>query len=132
VVRSEKSTRGDQYEAEDYWARDSRFNASCVAYVRSGRTFPVLSTPHRSDCEAIRIHSRREHLEGGEPAVLVLESTDSPRGIRFKELGIEAKVGKGKTSEIAFTPDKIGTFVGRCSVFCRSACGAMVLTLNVT
>ena len=54
-------------------------------------------------------------LKGGGPAVLVRKSTDVPRGIWFKELGIEAKTGKGKTSEIAFTPHKIGTWVGCCA-----------------
>jgi hypothetical protein len=107
VVQSEKSTRGYQYEAEDYWARDSRFNASCGAYVRSGRTFPV--PPPRIEVTAKRFEFTpgESTWKGGEPAVLVLKSTDVPRGIRFKELCIEAKAGKGKTTEIAFLPDKI-------------------------
>jgi cytochrome c oxidase subunit 2 len=70
-------------------------------------------------------------LKKGEPVVLVLTSADVAHGIRFKELGIETKVGKGQTSELAFTPDKTGTFVGHCSVFCGSGHGTMVLTLHV-
>src|SRR5579863_2610589 len=70
-------------------------------------------------------------LKKGEPVVLVLKSADVPHGIRFRELGIEAKAGKGQTSELAFTPDKAGTFVGHCSVFCGSGHGAMTLTLVV-
>ena len=70
-------------------------------------------------------------LKKGESVVLVLKSVDVAHGIRFKELGIETKAGKGQTSELAFTPDKTGTFVGHCSVFCGSGHGTMTLTLHV-
>jgi cytochrome c oxidase subunit 2 len=70
-------------------------------------------------------------LKKGEPVVLVLKSVDVAHGIHFKELGIETKAGKGQTSELAFTPDKTGTFVGHCSVFCGSGHGSMTLTLKV-
>jgi cytochrome c oxidase subunit 2 len=70
-------------------------------------------------------------LKKGEPVLLVLTSADVAHGIRFKELGIETKVGKGQTSELAFTPEKVGTFVGHCSVFCGSGHGGMTLTLHV-
>ena len=70
-------------------------------------------------------------LKKGEPVVLVLTSADVAHGLRFKELGIETKVGKGQTSELAFTPDKTGTFLGHCSVFCGSGHGGMTLTLHV-
>src|SRR5271165_4300176 len=62
-------------------------------------------------------------LRKGEPVVLLLKSADVAHGIRFKELGVEARVAKGQTSELAFTPDKAGTFVGHCSVFCGSGHG---------
>jgi cytochrome c oxidase subunit 2 len=70
-------------------------------------------------------------LKKGEPVVLVLKSADVPHGVRFKELGVEASAGKGQTVEAAFTPNKTGTFVGHCSVFCGSGHGGMTLTLNV-
>lgn len=70
-------------------------------------------------------------LHKGEPVVLVLKSVDVAHGIRFKELGVAGKVSKGGTAEIAFTPDKMGTFVGHCSVFCGSGHGEMTLTLHV-
>jgi cytochrome c oxidase subunit 2 len=66
-----------------------------------------------------------------EPVVLVLKSMDVAHGIRFKELGIETKVNKGQSSELAFKADKTGTFVGHCSVFCGSGHGGMTLTLHV-
>jgi cytochrome c oxidase subunit 2 len=70
-------------------------------------------------------------LKRGEPVVLVLTSEDVAHGLRFKELGVDLKVGKHQTSELAFTPQKTGTFVGHCSVFCGSGHGVMKLTLHV-
>lgn len=70
-------------------------------------------------------------LKKGEAVVLVLKSADVPHGVRFKELGVAVKVGKGQTSEATFTPLKTGTFVGHCSVFCGSGHGSMKLTLHV-
>jgi cytochrome c oxidase subunit 2 len=93
----------------------------------------VQPDPHRIDVTAKRFEFQPGEitLKKGEPVVLVLKSVDVAHGIRFKELGIETKVGKGQTSELAFTPDKTGTFVGHCSVFCGSGHGAMTLTLHV-
>ena len=70
-------------------------------------------------------------LKKGEPVVLVLKSLDVPHGVRFRELGIETKADKGQSSELAFTPDKTGDFVGHCAVFCGAGHGKMTLTLHV-
>jgi len=70
-------------------------------------------------------------LKKDEPVVLVLKSTDVAHGIRFRELNLEAKVSKGGTSEVRFTPAKTGDFVGHCSVFCGSGHGGMAITLHV-
>jgi cytochrome c oxidase subunit 2 len=71
-------------------------------------------------------------LKKGEPVVLVLTTEDVAHGRKFKELNLNAKFEKGKPSELAFTPDKVGDFVGHCSVFCGSGHGSMTLTLHVT
>jgi cytochrome c oxidase subunit 2 len=98
----------------------------------------VVSTPAQPAPRRIEVTAKRFDftpgeitLKKGEPVVLVLKSTDVAHGIRFKELGVEVKVGKGATSETAFTPGKTGTFVGHCSVFCGSGHGSMKLTLHV-
>jgi cytochrome c oxidase subunit 2 len=70
-------------------------------------------------------------VKKGEMVTLVLKSLDVTHGLRFKELGIETKVNKGQTSELTFTADKTGTFVGHCSVFCGSGHGQMMLTVHV-
>jgi cytochrome c oxidase subunit 2 len=71
-------------------------------------------------------------LKKGEPVVLVLTTADVAHGLKFKELSLSTKVDKGKPAELAFTPDKVGDFVGHCSVFCGSGHGSMTLTLHVT
>ena len=70
-------------------------------------------------------------LKKGEPVVLVVKSADVAHGIRFRELGLDTKSGKGQSSELSFTPDKTGDFMGQCSVFCGSGHGSMKLTLHV-
>jgi cytochrome c oxidase subunit 2 len=70
-------------------------------------------------------------LKKGEPVDLILKSTDTSHGLRFRELNVDVKVGKGGTNEVRFTPNQTGTFVGHCSVFCGSGHGSMKLTLHV-
>jgi len=94
---------------------------------------PVQPGPRRIEITAKRFEFLPGEitLKKGEPVVLVLKSIDVAHGIHFKELGIETKVGKGQTSELTFTPEKTGTFIGHCSVFCGSGHGSMTLTLHV-
>jgi len=94
---------------------------------------PTERAPRRIEVTAKRFEFTPGQitLKKGEPVVLVLTSADVPHGIRFKELGIETRIGKGQSSELAFTPDKTGTFVGHCSVFCGSGHGGMTLTLHI-
>ncbi len=63
--------------------------------------------------------------------MLVIKSADVPHGVRFRELGVDVKTGKGGTGEAAFTPSKAGTFVGQCSVFCGAGHGRMKLILHI-
>jgi cytochrome c oxidase subunit 2 len=71
-------------------------------------------------------------LKKGVPVVLVLTSKDVDHGLKFKELNLNIKVKKGGTSEVTFTPNQVGTFVGQCSVFCGSGHGSMKMSLHVT
>lgn len=107
--------------------------AMLVAALLLIQPAPAQQTPHRIEVTAKRFEFSPVEitLKRGEPVVLVLKSVDVAHGIRFKELGIEAKVAKGQTSELAFTPAKSGTFVGHCSVFCGARHGEMMLTLHV-
>jgi cytochrome c oxidase subunit II len=71
-------------------------------------------------------------LKKGVPVVLVLTSEDVAHGLKFKDLNVVVTTKKGETNEVAFTPDKVGTFVGQCTVFCGSGHGHMKMTLHVT
>ncbi len=70
-------------------------------------------------------------LKRGQPVVLVLRSEDVAHGLRFRDLNLDAKFSKSGSAQLSFTPDKIGDFVGHCSVFCGSGHGEMTLTLHV-
>jgi cytochrome c oxidase subunit 2 len=71
-------------------------------------------------------------LKKGEPVVLVFHSEDVTHGIKFKELDLQMEIPKGDASELKFTPDTAGDFVGHCSRFCGVGHGSMTLTLHVT
>ena len=91
------------------------------------------AAPHRIEVTAMRFSFDPGDLtlKKGEPVVLVLKSVDVAHGLRFRELGVDVKVSKGATSEVQFTPEKTGDFVGHCSVFCGGGHGSMKLTLHV-
>lgn len=109
------------------------FVAMLIASQWFVMTASTETTPRRIEVTAKRFDFTPGEiaLHKGEPVVLVLKSLDVAHGLRFKELGVDVKVGKGGTAEVAFTPDKTGTFVGHCSVFCGSGHGEMTLTLHV-
>jgi len=109
------------------------FTSVLLASILLIQVSPAQRTPRRVQVTAKRyVFTPGEiTLKKGEPVVLVLTSADVRHGIRFKEFAIEIKASKGETSELAFTPDKTGTFVGHCSVFCGTGHGSMTLTLHV-
>jgi cytochrome c oxidase subunit II len=67
----------------------------------------------------------------GQPVDLVLKSVDVAHGLRVRELNVDIKISKGATANVDFTPDKVGSFVGHCSVFCGSGHGQMTFTIHV-
>jgi cytochrome c oxidase subunit 2 len=110
-----------------------------VAAVLIGATqllspyIPAQQPPVRIEVTAKRFEFAPAEVtvKKGQPAVLVLKDLDVPHGVRFRDLGIDIKAGKGQNSEAQFTPGKIGTFVGHCSVFCGAGHGKMILTIHV-
>jgi cytochrome c oxidase subunit 2 len=70
-------------------------------------------------------------LKKGQPVVLVLKSADVAHGLRIRELNVDVKLPAGGTQEVQFTPQKTGTFVAHCSVFCGPGHGSMALKLHV-
>jgi cytochrome c oxidase subunit II len=103
------------------------------ASLALNRSITAQEAPRRVEVTASRFAFTPSelNLKKGQPVVLVLKSTDVAHGLRFRELNLDVKAGKGETSEFQFTPDKTGDFVGHCSVFCGSGHGSMALTLHV-
>lgn len=104
-----------------------------TAAVFSARMVRAQGEPRRIEITAKRFSYDPGEitLKKGQPVVLVLKSVDVDHGLRFRELNLNAKIDKGKSAELSFTPDKTGDFVGHCSVFCGSGHGSMALTLHV-
>jgi cytochrome c oxidase subunit 2 len=104
---------------------------TCVA--GTGRV-TAASEPRRIEITAKRFSFAPAEitLKKGEPVVLVLHSEDVPHGLKISELKLDTEIAKGATSELSFTPNATGDFVGHCSRFCGSGHGSMTLTLHVT
>lgn len=104
--------------------------------VAAGSSSPIAradAAPQRIEITAKRFAFEPSQitLKKGQPVMLVLKSIDVAHGIRFRDLNVVVKVAAHGTSEVRFTPEKAGDFVGHCAVFCGSGHGEMVLTLHV-
>ncbi|HEY2469593.1 MAG TPA: cupredoxin domain-containing protein [Terracidiphilus sp.] len=96
-------------------------------------TGPAGTSPRRIEVTAKRFAFEPAEItiKPGESVDLVLTSADVPHGVRFRELNVDLNASKGKPAEAKFTPEKTGTFIGHCSVFCGSGHGKMTLTIHV-
>jgi len=74
---------------------------------------------------------REVRLRKGEPVTLRITSADVTHGMYMKELGIDAEIEPGKTTEVSFTPRVAGRFTAICDHFCGSGHGNMHLDLVV-
>ena len=71
-------------------------------------------------------------LKKGEPVVLVLRSIDVTHGLKVDGLNIKSnEIKKGKDTDIQFTPEQTGHFVGQCAYFCGTGHGEMKLQIDV-
>jgi cytochrome c oxidase subunit II len=102
--------------------------------AQSARELHAATEPKRIEVTAKRFAfvPSEVTLKKGEPVVLALKSEDVAHGVKFDELHLKTEIAKDSAAELAFTPDKAGTFVGHCSHFCGSGHGEMTLTLHVT
>ena len=107
----------------------SAIAGSCVFITQAS----AQGAPHRVEVTAKKFSFEPSEitLKKGEPVDLVLKSADVAHGLRFREISVEVKAGKGGTGEVKFTPNRTGDFVGHCSVFCGSGHGSMTLKLHV-
>jgi cytochrome c oxidase subunit II len=71
-------------------------------------------------------------LKKGEPVVLVLHSIDVTHGLKVDGLSIKSgDIKKDQETEIQFTPQQTGHFIGQCAHFCGKGHGEMKLQIDV-
>jgi cytochrome c oxidase subunit 2 len=71
-------------------------------------------------------------LTKNQEVTLLLHSKDVTHGLIVEGLGLRAnEVKKGGAISITFVPDKVGTFEGKCSHFCGSGHGSMLMVIHV-
>ena len=63
------------------------------------------------------------HAKKGVPLVIEITSEDRLHGFSIPDFKVRGDVNKGRTTKIAFTPDKAGTFEYLCDIFCGSGHG---------
>src|ERR1700690_4156589 len=57
-------------------------------------------------------------LKRGEPVVLEFTSADVVMGFNAPDFGIRADIIPGQVSQVRIVPDKVGSFVFLCDIFC--------------
>jgi cytochrome c oxidase subunit 2 len=89
--------------------------------------------PQRFTIVAKRFSFHPDHItvQKGRPVILDLHSEDVTHGLKVKEFRIDVEIHKGRTTEVKFTPEETGHFVGRCSHFCGVGHGSMTFLINV-
>ena len=89
-------------------------------------------TPQRITIVAKRFSYQPDQItvQKGRPVILDLTSEDVTHGLKLKDFGIKVTIHKGKITEVEFTPEQTGRFVGRCSHFCGMGHGSMTLVIN--
>ena len=87
----------------------------------------ALPAARGTEARVIRVSARRFvfspneiHLRKGETAEFELVSQDVPMGFSVPDFGLRADIVPGATTKLRLTPDKAGSFVFLCDVFCGS------------
>jgi cytochrome c oxidase subunit 2 len=71
-------------------------------------------------------------LKRGEPVVLVLHSVDVTHGLKIADFNVNSEdIKKGKDTELQFSPQQTGHYVGQCAHFCGKGHGDMKLQIDV-
>jgi cytochrome c oxidase subunit 2 len=117
-----------------YFGKTAFVVLSTVGLLAISGFSAATEAPRKIDITAKRFGYEPSEItiKKGEPVVLELTSQDVTHGFKLKEMNLNAKIEKKKTTELAFTPNEPGDFVAHCSVFCGSGHGGMALTIHVT
>jgi cytochrome c oxidase subunit 2 len=101
-------------------------------------TYVVARSPGASGEKTIEIVARRFDylpsqltLKKGTPVVLELTSSDVPMGFNLPDFDLRADMLPGKITRVRLLPDKSGTFVFYCDIFCGGGHEEMQGTITV-
>jgi len=97
-----------------------------------------ISTGAAANAQTVKITASKFHftpdritLVKGQPVTLQLTSTDRTHGFMVRPLGIDTDIDPGKTTAIAITPEKTGTYVAICDHYCGLGHNSMKMTIVV-
>jgi cytochrome c oxidase subunit II len=114
-----------------------RFFAAGIAAAAAAALGGSLAWAQKNE-KVVRITARRfaflpgeVTLKKGEPVTLEFTSADVVMGFNAPDFGIRADITPGKVSSLKFTPDKTGTFVFLCDIFCGDGHEGMSGKLHV-
>ena len=93
----------------------ARWHRIATAAVPAGAEQVVKMTAKRFEYNPSEIT-----LKKGVPVVLEITALDRDHGFKIPELGIRADLKSGEVTRVRFVPERTGTFVFRCDVFCGS------------
>jgi len=92
----------------------------------------------RSQEKVVRIRARKfayspsqVTLKKGVPVTLEFTTDDVAMGFNAPDFNVRADILPGQSSRVRFTPDKTGTFVFLCDIFCGDGHERMSGTLKV-
>ena len=99
----------------------------------------ATGSSHASAVQRIDINAHRFSYDPkeitvrkGQPVTLVFHSLDVGHGFFSEEFHVKTDIPKHGVSEVTFTPQQVGEFVGKCAHFCGAGHGGMQLKVNVT
>jgi len=113
-----------------WWQRSGQLSVLVLALVTApgSATMSGCSSQNAFDGrsrEIIKITARRFaytpgvlRLKRGQPVILELTSVDALHGFNVPQLGARADLVPGQVTRVTLTPDRTGTFVFSCDIFC--------------
>jgi cytochrome c oxidase subunit II len=119
-------------------SRNRRALLSAIAATALTAVTGALSVRSQPAERVIRIRAYKFSYEPDDivlklkvPVVLEFTSSDVPMGFNAPDFGLRASIIPGQTSRVRIVPDKVGTFVFHCDVFCGDGHEDMDGTIRV-
>lgn len=94
--------------------------AVCAGAIAFHVALPMAAEPRvvRITAKKFEYNPQKIVLKKGAPVILELVALDRTHGFKVQALGLRADVLPDQVVRIEFTPDKAGSFVFECDIFC--------------